>query len=196
MKIRDGGPDAGRLNLWRRYFETRDDGSLERLLAAYRPYLLKVVRRHARTLPHSVPFDGLIGAGLVGLWKAARRFDARGPFEAYAWTRIVGEMLDWQRQLDWVPRRHMRDTAPGIFSLDMELGRADHCFDRVDDDDSFARRIAACPPREMAILRQYYARGRSQKEIGAILGLSEARISQLRKLGIRRCSSRIESVWV
>jgi RNA polymerase sigma factor (sigma-70 family) len=179
--------------LWRRYFETRDDYCLEGLLAAYRSYLLKVVRRHARTLHRSVPFDGLLGAGLVGLWKAARRYDGRGPFEAYAWSRIVGEMRDWQRQLDWVPRRHMRDSAPAIFSLDMELGRADHCFDLVDDDDSFKRRIAACPPRERGVLMQYYARGRSQKEIAVILGLSEARISQLRKLAIRRCSRRLES---
>jgi RNA polymerase sigma factor (sigma-70 family) len=178
--------------LWRRYWQVRDDSSLERLLAFYRPYLLKVVGRHARTLPRSVPFDGLLGAGLVGLWKAARRYDRRGPFEAYAWNRIVGEMRDWQRQLDWVPRRHMRDIAPAIFSLEMEFEGTEHCFDRVDDDDSFERRIAACPPRERGILRQYYARGRSQKEIAVILGLSEARISQLRKLAIRRCSRRLQ----
>lgn len=66
-------------------------------------------------LPSSVDVDDLIQVGMIGLWRAAPRFDAaRGvQFLTFATQRIRGAMLTELRDRDWLGWR-ARDKAQRI----------------------------------------------------------------------------------
>ncbi len=122
------GPEGLAL-LWARY---RADSTSESLRNALMEHYLPLVRRiafglHKKT-PDSVEFDDLITEGCLGLSAAIAKFDPdRGlKFETYAPRRIHGEMLDYLRKMDWVPRL-VRAKASKLRratqQLDAELGR-------------------------------------------------------------------------
>ena len=72
--------------------------------------------------------DDLIQAGLVGLLETVDRYDAiEGvPFEAYAYPRIRGAMLDSLRRNDWCPRnvrKQGRDIETARRELQQHYGR-------------------------------------------------------------------------
>ena len=88
-----------------------------------------VVSRVAANLPHTVDREDLIGAGLVGLIKAADRFDPqRGiKFRTYASTVVRGEVMESLREKDWAPRsvrRKARQLAAAVAELEARLHRA------------------------------------------------------------------------
>ena len=66
--------------------------------------------------------DDLIQSGLVGLLEAVDRYDSiEGiPFEAYAYPRIRGAMLDGLRRNDWCPR-NARKQGRLILAVRTEL---------------------------------------------------------------------------
>lgn len=75
-----------------------------------------IARKVSRRLASHVDLDELIGAGAIGLMKAAESFDpTRGlAFSTYAAPRIMGEILDDLRRQDNVPRsvrQKSRDMA-------------------------------------------------------------------------------------
>jgi RNA polymerase sigma factor FliA len=71
---------------------------------------MDVVRFHATKmrprLPREVETNDLTQAGVFGLIDAIEKFDpARGlRFATFAWRRVSGAMIDYLRDLDWVPR--------------------------------------------------------------------------------------------
>ncbi|WP_028388412.1 RNA polymerase sigma factor FliA [Legionella fairfieldensis] len=79
-------------------------------------------------LPHSVQFDDLIQAGMLGLLEAVRHYDSTkgASFETYAGIRIRGHMLDEVRRNDWVPRsvyRNSRMISEAVKRVENRLGR-------------------------------------------------------------------------
>lgn len=70
------------------------------------PTIRRIARQFAKRLPSHVHVDDLIGAGLLALVKAYKRFDPTrgGGFEAYANSRIRGAMLDELRASDPLSR--------------------------------------------------------------------------------------------
>jgi len=95
--------------------------------------LLALVRRVAFEmrdhLPAHVELDDLVGAGVLGLLDAVRKFDARKhvKIETYARPRIRGAILDNLRSLDTASRdmRRKNKAAERVYrALEVKLGRA------------------------------------------------------------------------
>lgn len=87
-----------------------------------------IVGRVAIRLPDSVEREDLESAGIIGLIKAADRFErARGvKFATYASTLIRGEIMELLRSRDWAPRsvrRRYRELEECIADLQRQLGR-------------------------------------------------------------------------
>jgi len=72
----------------------------------FRPVVKGIADRIARRLPEHVAVDDLYSVGNLGLLEAEERFDAsKGvAFKTFASHRINGAILDYLRELDWVPR--------------------------------------------------------------------------------------------
>lgn len=91
--------------------------------------LVKRIAYHLQArLPHSVQFDDLMQAGMMGLLEAVRHYDITkgASFETYASIRIRGHMLDEVRNNDWVPRsvyRNSRTVAAAVKNVENKLGR-------------------------------------------------------------------------
>ena len=122
-------------------------------VAEYLPFVKKVAHRLARRLPSHVGLDDLIGAGVVGLMEAMKRYDpARmSGFEKFAEFRVKGAILDELR------RRELMARDARLESKNLE--------------------------QTIAELAQSYGREPEQEEIAEYLGVSvEHYRSRLEKL--------------
>ncbi len=93
--------------LWRDYQAEPQRIDLRNQLAEHYRYLVGYqAHKLWQTLPDDVDQDDLEQAGFFGLLEALASFDPdRGvKFDTYAPLRIRGEMLDYLRDNDWVPR--------------------------------------------------------------------------------------------
>lgn len=100
----------------------------DRLVAVYHYLCSRGARKFWRTGLERADLEQVAAIGLI---KAARRYDAatRTPFEAYAWTMIVGELMHYVRDYERIVRvpRRLRDLerryARTHETLTLELGR-------------------------------------------------------------------------
>jgi RNA polymerase sigma factor (sigma-70 family) len=131
--------------------------------------------------------DELEAAALVGLWMATATYDAgRAAFATHAAIRVRGEMLDWIRQICPLTRRQAREGSIRLVSLQepTEDGRPllAHLPGVQDPEpwvDDFDRLLRGLPFRSREVLRLYHVEDLTMREIGARLGLSESRVSQV-----------------
>ncbi len=115
--------------LWRRFKDTGDSASRDRLILTYAPLVKFVAGRLGSGLPAHVDEGDLVSYGLLGLIGAIERFDPEREikFETYAMSRIKGAIIDELRALDWVPRSvrtRARDIERAIGELERKLHRA------------------------------------------------------------------------
>jgi RNA polymerase sigma factor FliA len=84
----------------------QDPKHVEALIEAYAPLVKYIAHRFACRLPASIGVEDLISTGVLGLLDAIQKYDPQRPntFKTYAECRIRGAMLDYVRELDWVPR--------------------------------------------------------------------------------------------
>ncbi len=92
--------------LWQKFREG-DSQAREELIYHYIPLVEQVVNRFSPFLPKSVEVQDLISYGIVGLISALERFDPSKDvkFETFAYWRIRGEILDFLRRQDIVPKQ-------------------------------------------------------------------------------------------
>jgi RNA polymerase sigma factor for flagellar operon FliA len=123
----------GRISVIEEVAETNAEASLssaqEHLLLEHLPLVRSVARGIHEKLPQHVELDELIGAGMLGLLDAARRFNAHKnvQFRSYAQFRIRGAILDSLRSLDWSPRelrRKARAMEEARRALEARFGRS------------------------------------------------------------------------
>ncbi|MGC9317199.1 MAG: FliA/WhiG family RNA polymerase sigma factor [Armatimonadota bacterium] len=100
----------------------------ERLITEHVGLVRYIAGRVAVRLPDSVQREDLESAGIVGLIKAADRFEpGRGvKFATYASTVIRGEVMELLRSRDWAPRsvrRRYRELERTVAELQRQLGR-------------------------------------------------------------------------
>ena len=186
----------------------------QRLLEEFTPLVRKIAGGFQRKLPRNVLREDLIAAGMSGLWDAIRRHPDGGDesFEWYVRVRIRGAILDELRAQDWLPRRaraaaaeaqeqgnHGRSVAPAVVRFDDVseweqsrcLATGDSSNSEVSVDakftrESLARAVDQLPTRERHIVSSHYFRGVKFKDLGAELGVSEPRISQLHSRAMQR----------
>ena len=93
----------------------QDPQQVEALIEAYAPLVKYLAHRLASRLPASVGVEDLISTGVLGLLDAIQKYEPQRPnrFQTYAEYRIRGAMLDYVREVDWVPRS-VRDKEQAL----------------------------------------------------------------------------------
>lgn len=206
-----------------RYRRTRSEETRERLLEHYLPLVYSVARRVLITRNTTLDLDDLIGIGVLALCDSLRRFDPKREvaFSVFATHRIRGAILDEFRKLNSAKRaaralvsRHEPEPdanrEPG--AEDEARGRATRLaawvpsLDSLVDPkgqgslDDFERRemidylTTALSPREKYILKLYYARGATMREIAQHVGLSVPRVSALHASVLGRLHTRLKEM--
>jgi len=188
-----------------------------RLLREYEPLVRKIAGGFQRKLPRHILREDLLAAGMSGLWDAIRRHPD-GPTDSFEWyvrVRIRGAILDELRAQDWLSRRARAaaEAASGTDAYvpppavvrfdDVSEGEQNRCLaDSTDAEAAVAAKFeqqALCkaleqlPERERHIVAQHYFRGVKFRELGAELGVSEPRISQLHSRAMQRLKAIVHS---
>ncbi|MCL1828982.1 MAG: RNA polymerase sigma factor FliA [Oscillospiraceae bacterium] len=103
--ITSNDKEANLEKLWQIYKETGDNDAKNEILMNYIKLVKAIVRRMMPKYNRYNEFDDLVNCGVIGLIDAVERFDlSHGvKFEAYAISRIRGEILDYMRLQDWAP---------------------------------------------------------------------------------------------
>ncbi|HTB10934.1 MAG TPA: sigma-70 family RNA polymerase sigma factor [Bryobacteraceae bacterium] len=169
---------------------------------------LWLVEKIARGFQCPVEMDDLVHEGIMGLMDAVTKFDpSRGVhFSSYASYRIRGSIIDALRKLDWASRDtrrairraeaegepvpacavqlvHVVKTEDGMefhtpVSGDMP---ADEVCGREELRGAMQRALGCLSARYQKVMELYYWREMTHKEIGAVLGVNEFRVSQICK---------------
>jgi RNA polymerase sigma factor FliA len=170
-------------------------------IEAYLPLVHQTVRRFLRKLPANVSRDDLVSAGVFGLMDALRKNGGGegAAFEWYARIRIRGAIVDALRQQDWLSRRARWAVASGeatgataVVSLE-DMAAVEQATAMIDEQAAspaeqaeandtrrrLEQAVSTLPDRERLIVSMHYFEGVLFKDIGALLGVSEPRISQL-----------------
>jgi RNA polymerase sigma factor for flagellar operon FliA len=187
-----------------------DAARAQRLLEEFTPLVNKIAGGFQRKLPRNVLREDLIAAGMSGLWDAIRRHPDGGDesFEWYVRVRIRGAILDELRAQDWLPRRARAAAeanagtdayipAPSVVRIDdVSEWEQNRCLADVSNSEAavaakfaqenLVKAVELLPERERHIVSSHYFRGVKFKDLGAELGVSEPRISQLHSRAIAR----------
>jgi RNA polymerase sigma factor for flagellar operon FliA len=100
----------------------------DRIILEHLPLVKAIAIRVHENLPVHVDLDDLTHAGVLGLFDAVTKYDARKnvAFHAYAKHRIKGAILDSLRQLDWASRdlrKRQKQVDSVAHALATKLGR-------------------------------------------------------------------------
>jgi RNA polymerase sigma factor (sigma-70 family) len=153
------GENGGRLGAWRRW--QRAKAIEERM-----PEVQRIARRVVHLFTHHILIEDLEQSGYLGLVSAANTYDPRrGPFPAYAYWRIRGEMIDSQKRRTFREAGHL--SLQGIAeahdgwlppSLDTStLPLQDEMAEREEIHQILQDAITALPAAERRVLRGHLA---------------------------------------
>jgi RNA polymerase sigma factor FliA len=94
------------VNLWKSYKESPDIELRNKIVILYAGLVKSIARRAMAVSGSYVDIDDLTSYGMIGLIKAVEKFnpDKGVTFETYATYRVRGEIIDYMRRNDWVPR--------------------------------------------------------------------------------------------
>jgi RNA polymerase sigma factor FliA len=139
----------------------------------------------------SLEVEDLVQAAVMRILKARRRFDAgRSRWSTFALLNAHGAMRDEIRSLDHVPRlerarakKDGRRVAEVERLVELPQGLVDRQSSQpiqaAGTADFWARIGELLGPRGRRILESYWREGKTLKQIGRDIGLSESRLSQL-----------------
>jgi RNA polymerase sigma factor for flagellar operon FliA len=161
----------------------------------------------SKRLPRHLDLRDIHQDARLGLVKAAAAYDVRKnvPFGAYARRRIHGAVVDGLRRDDHLTRSaRARARADGGEALEHPLSLVDP--DRIAgvllEPDQFAvgsererllaGAIETLPGRIQVLLHAYYYSGKTMREIGYGLGVTQGRVSQLHARAIKLLRAHFE----
>ena len=98
--------DKALSDFWQQYKCHRDEEIKSKLVLSYLWMVKYIAGRLPIRLPPSMSLDDLESCGVLGLLESVEKYDPDmgRDFEAYAYHRIRGSMLDEIRKVSWVPR--------------------------------------------------------------------------------------------
>lgn len=116
-------------NVWDNYLKTKDAKFREELIINYLYVVKFVAGRLYANYGNHVEYDDLVSYGVFGLIDAIEKYDTnRGvKFDTYAQLRIRGAIIDYLREIDWLPRsvrQKAKELEKAYQELEGELGRA------------------------------------------------------------------------
>lgn len=199
------------------YTKSKKDLVIEHL-----PLVRKVANKIFRRLPRGiVEFDELVNTGVIGLIKAIDKYDSnRAKFSTYAYTKIRGEILDYLRKLDFLPRSvreklkngevsELKEEVANLISIEERLfGNSERYFikdtltsdlpapeDLVLKDEAkrvLASAISQLSEKEQLVLQLIFVEELDLKSIGEILGVSVSRVSQIKTGALKKLKKTLE----
>jgi len=171
--------------------------SCDGLVVQYRPYVVKLARQLAETVPTHIELDDLIGWGHMGLVESARRFDAtRGvTFRTFAHRRIRGAMIDGLRKEYTASAGVSATNAEAPSSVEVTCGDAAY---RQDDlvrlgelRDRLASAMQTLTPLERTIVHHHYYGGQPVHLLSATTSLSKSWLSRVHSRALSKMRERI-----
>lgn len=114
-------------DLWEKYAKSKDQKLREELILNYL-YLVKYIAgRLYVSYNNNVEYDDLVSYGMFGLIDAIDKYEfSRGvKFETYAHLRIRGAIIDYLREIDWIPRsvrQKAKELEKAYTEVELEKG--------------------------------------------------------------------------
>ncbi len=193
------------------YTKTKKELVLEHL-----PLVKKVANKIYNRIPEGVvDFEELVNTGVIGLIKAIDRYDEkRAKFSTYAYIKIRGEILDYLRKLDFLPRsvrgkikkgevEDLKEEIASFISIEEKLFSESDRFTIKDTlvssnptpeeelilndmKSRLADAISRLSDREKLILQLIFVEELDLKSISEILGISVSRVSQIKTAALKK----------
>jgi len=193
------------------YTKTKKELVLEHL-----PLVKKVANKIYNRIPEGVvDFEELVNTGVIGLIKAIDRYDEkRAKFSTYAYIKIRGEILDYLRKLDFLPRsvrgkikkgevEDLKEEIVSFISIEEKLFSESDRFTIKDTlvssnptpeeelilndmKSRLADAISRLSDREKLILQLIFVEELDLKSISEILGISVSRVSQIKTAALKK----------
>lgn len=112
-----------------RFLATRDSELREALIIRYLPLVRYVLGRLGISKYSSPDYEDLDGQGLLGLIEAIDHYEPThgAKLSTYATLKIRGKILDYLRNMDWMPRtarERVKQVQVGINQLETQLQRS------------------------------------------------------------------------
>jgi RNA polymerase sigma factor for flagellar operon FliA len=186
---------------------TRPDDPTDPLVLEYAPLVRHVVGKVAPRGIVGVDREDLISAGVLGLVRAARRYDPDHPaeFKTYAYACIRGAVLEELRRRRKAEASRTADGWQSVVSLQelteegaSGLARSaesgptpDQQAEQNESLTLLAEAIDDLPRRERVALVLYAERHLTLKQIARVLGVTEGRASQLHSAAVAKLSDRL-----
>lgn len=173
-----------------------DDAALRKLYGNW-------VKRTALMLKARMPWadlDELLQLGAVGMLEALQRFDnTRGiDFQAFCARRIRGAMIDGLRREGAIQRGETVFDTEVVESAAVQSGESPedplHSLSRADDKKLITEALKTLSALEYRVLALHFYEDMNNREIAAILNISEGYASRIRKRALQQLASRLTAV--
>lgn len=170
-----------------------DDADLRRLYGNW-------IKRTALMLKARMPWadlDELLQLGAIGMLEALQRFDAsRGiDFQAFCARRIRGAMIDGLRREGAIQRGEAVFDTEVVEIAAVETGAAPEDpfahLSRTDEQKQVAEALKLLPPLEYRVLALHFYEDLNNREIAAVLNISEGYASRLRKRALEQLGAHL-----
>ena len=169
------------------------DGEIDALLKANEWQSKMVAYRLAKRLPASVPIDDLIQAGRISAWRSIQSFNGHGEVGAHINSRLRWAMTDYLREIDPLSKGHRQEikqrglpppthVSASDFEADglsVACESAEDTYARKQQLELCARAAERLSARKQYVIEQALVEGRTLTDIGAELGVTIARVSQM-----------------
>ncbi|WP_457678177.1 sigma-70 family RNA polymerase sigma factor [Thermovibrio sp.] len=200
------------------YTKTRKELILEHL-----PLVKKVANKIYRRIPEGViEFEELVNTGVIGLIKAVENYDEKkAKFSTYAYIKVRGEILDYLRKLDFLPRSvrekvkngeidKLKEEVISLVSIEEKLFSNSDRFTLKDllvsreptpeeelllkdAKERLAEAVKKLSDKEQLVLQLIFVEEMDLKSIGEILGISVSRVSQIKGAALKKLREYLSS---
>lgn len=173
-----------------------DDVTLQKLYGNW-------VKRTALMLKARMPWadlDELLQLGAVGMLEALQRFDStRGiDFQAFCARRIRGAMIDGLRRTGAIHRGETAFDTEVVETAAVQSGDSPedplHQLSRADDARLIIAALKTLPALEYRVLSLHFYDDMNNREIAAILNISEGYASRIRKRALEQLARHFTAV--